>query len=71
MSKRKMRKPPTMPIWWWYEQDGCWFCKHRNGCSNCGIIKRSRKYEFGLKIKGEHSCNKKNKNWKRKIEMEE
>ena len=52
MGKVKHRKPPTMPHWWWFDSDGCWFCKNRNGCSNCGVVKKYRKEFFPKKIKG-------------------
>ena len=33
---KPMRKPrPSMPRWFWWGQDGCWFCKHKNNCSQC------------------------------------
>lgn len=51
VSKRKYRKPPSMPHWFWNDIDGCWFCKNRNGCSNCSVIKKSRKEIFGYKGK--------------------
>lgn len=35
-----------MPDWFWWGQDGCWFCKQRNNCNQC---KANREYvkEFG------------------------
>lgn len=57
MSKVKYRKPPEMPFWWWLGQDGCWFCKNRNACSNCSVIKKDRKFLFGKKFKGKNSTN--------------
>ncbi len=59
MSRPKHRKPPAMPYWWWLGQDGCWFCKTRNACSNCSVIKKDRKAFFGKKVKGRHSTNHK------------
>lgn len=47
-----MRKPPQMPRWYWLDTDGCWFCKNRNACSNCSIVKRYRKKYFTKKEKG-------------------
>lgn len=36
----KMRKPrPAIPNWAWLDLDNCWFCKHRNGCSGCKVMK--------------------------------
>lgn len=59
MGRPKHRKPPAMPYWWWLGQDGCWFCKTRNACSNCSVIKKDRKTFFGKKVKGRHSTNHK------------
>ena len=39
MARRKPR--PSMPYWFWLNQDGCWFCKNRNNCNQC---KANRKY---------------------------
>lgn len=58
MSKMKNRKPtPQPPRWFWLENDGCWFCKNRNGCRNCKILKKQKAAEK----------NKLNKKEKRKI----
>lgn len=46
-----------MPDWWWLGQDGCWFCKNRNACSNCSVIRKERKASFGKKVKGRNSSN--------------
>lgn len=62
MGKLKRRKAPEMPYWWWLEQDGCWFCKNPNSCSNCSVIKKDRKKYFGEKIKGRKSSNHKKGN---------
>lgn len=59
MSKIKYRKPPTMPKWFWWGQDDCWFCKNKNNCSNCSVVKRYRKECFGNKRKGRNSNNHK------------
>lgn len=34
---------PSMPYWYWLGTDGCWFCKNKNNCNNCGIIKKDIK----------------------------
>ena len=47
-----------MPYWWWLDQDGCWFCKNKNACSNCSVIKKVRKESFGKKFKGRNPNNK-------------
>ena len=40
MSKIKYRKArPQPPRHYWLDADCCWFCKDRNGCSNCKVIK--------------------------------
>lgn len=35
MGKSQRKPRPSMPYWYWLGQDGCWFCKHRNNCSQC------------------------------------
>lgn len=47
-----------MPHWWWAGQDGCWFCKERNACHNCSVVKKARKQFFAKKEKGKNSENK-------------
>ena len=39
MSKKERKPRPQPPRWVWFELDGCWFCKHQNGCSGCKVIK--------------------------------
>lgn len=59
MGKAKRKPRPSMPHWYWNGQDGCWFCKNRNNCSQC---KANWKYmkEFGeKKIKGRKAPAKK------------
>lgn len=48
MGKAKRKPRPSMPEWFWWGQDGCWFCKTKNNCSSC---KANRAYmkEFGQK----------------------
>ena len=41
--KRKMRPQP--PWWWTLDNDNCWFCKNRNNCGNCKLLKRQRSEE--------------------------
>ncbi|HAU87645.1 MAG TPA: hypothetical protein DCW90_19780 [Lachnospiraceae bacterium] len=50
-NKTKHRKPPEMPYWYWLDTDNCWRCKNRNGCSNCGTVKKYRKKFFQKKSK--------------------
>ena len=41
MSRVKNRKPrPQPPRYYWYDTDGCWCCKNRNGCAGCKFLKR-------------------------------
>lgn len=41
MAKRKYRKPrPSIPEYGWWNMDGCWNCKNRNGCGGCKFLKR-------------------------------
>lgn len=42
-AKRKMRPQP--PFWWTLDNDNCWFCKNRNNCGRCRILKRQRAEE--------------------------
>ena len=42
-AKRKMRPQP--PFWWTLDNDNCWFCKKRNNCGRCRILKRQRAKE--------------------------
>lgn len=58
MGKAKRKPRPSMPDWFWWGQDGCWFCKQRN---NCNQYKANREYakEFGeKKQKGRHASAK-------------
>ena len=58
MGKAKRKPRPSMPDWFWWGQDGCWFCKQRNNCNQC---KANREYvkEFGeKKQKGRHASAK-------------
>ena len=42
-AKRKMRPQP--PWWWELDNDNCWFCKNRNNCGGCKLLKRQRAKE--------------------------
>lgn len=58
VGKAKRKPRPSMPDWFWWGQDGCWFCKQRNNCNQC---KANREYvkEFGeKKQKGRHASAK-------------
>ena len=39
-AKRKMRPQP--PWWWTLDNDNCWFCKNRNNCGSCKLLKQQR-----------------------------
>lgn len=54
MGKAKRKPRPSMPHWYWLGQDGCWFCKNRNNCNQCGVNRNFLK-EYGVKkVKGNH-----------------
>ena len=42
MSKKRIKPSPEVPWYVWYDLDGCWFCKHKNGCHNCKVMKKYR-----------------------------
>ena len=42
-AKRKMRSQP--PWWWTLDNDNCWFCKNRNNCGSCKLLKEQRAIE--------------------------
>ena len=37
-KKRKQRPQPSRDFW--LDTDCCWFCKNRNGCGGCKVLKR-------------------------------
>lgn len=37
-KKRKQRPQPSRDFW--LNTDCCWFCKNRNGCGGCKVLKR-------------------------------
>ena len=43
MGKAKRKPHPSMPDWWWWSQDGCWFCKSRNNCNQCKAARADAK----------------------------
>ena len=51
MGKAKRKPRPSMPDWYWWEQDGCWFCKNRNNCNQCKANRRASKENHKLKRK--------------------
>ncbi|MBR5014300.1 MAG: hypothetical protein IKY16_06810 [Bacteroidales bacterium] len=55
MKNKKRRKPrPAMPEWFWWGQDGCWFCKNRNNCNSCKANRAFAKESLPKKYKGRH-----------------
>ena len=43
MPKKHRKQKPSMLYWWWLDADGYWFCKNKNGCSNCFAAKHNMK----------------------------
>ena len=41
VTKRKPKPEP--PKWFFYDNDNCWFCDNRNGCSSCKKLKIFRR----------------------------
>jgi hypothetical protein len=40
--KYKKRKPrPQPPPWFFMDNDNCWFCRNRNRCGGCKVLKRA------------------------------
>lgn len=42
MGKSKRKPRPSMPHWWWLDQDGCWFCKNKRNCGSCTVNKKAK-----------------------------
>ncbi|RHO69760.1 hypothetical protein DW085_01885 [Clostridium sp. AF50-3] len=43
---KAVRKPrPSPPHWYWFDVDGCWDCRNRNGCGGCKRLKRQAAME--------------------------
>ena len=43
MSKPMHKPKPSVPKWFFWDNDNCWFCKfsyNQQGCGNCKILKR-------------------------------
>ena len=40
MSHSKRKKRPEPPRDFWLDTDGCWFCKKKNACGGCKVLKR-------------------------------
>lgn len=37
-AKRKMKPQPSWE--WLLDNDNCWFCKNRNNCGSCKLLKQ-------------------------------
>lgn len=54
-KKRKQRPQPSRDFW--LDTDCCWFCKNRNGCGGCKVLKKynkeygNKKYEYKQKAR--------------------
>lgn len=44
-ERLKEKKRPQPPRWWTLDNDNCWFCKNRNNCGNCKLLKEQRAIE--------------------------
>lgn len=44
---KNQKKRPQPPRWWRYDSDNCWWCKNRNGCGGCKILKQFTKVNKG------------------------
>lgn len=45
MGKAKRKKRPQPPRWWTLDNDNCWFCKNKNNCGGCKLLKKQRAEE--------------------------
>ena len=53
MGKAKRKVRPQPPWHFWYDVDGCWFCKKKNACGNCKVAKRYiAEKQKPIKVKG-------------------
>ena len=43
MGKAKRKMQPQPPWWWILDNDNCWFCKNRNNCNQCRLLKRFKR----------------------------
>ena len=39
MRSKVRKQRPQPPPWFWYEVDGCWFCKKQGNCGGCKVLK--------------------------------
>lgn len=54
MGRAKRKPKPSMPRWYWLDQDGCWYCKNKNNCNQCKFSRKYVKEYGGKKFKGRH-----------------
>lgn len=40
MGKASRKPRPAAPNYRYWDTDGCWFCKNRNGCGSCKVNKQ-------------------------------
>lgn len=53
MGKAKRKVRPQPPWHFWYDVDGCWFCKNKNACGNCKVAKQYiAEKQKNIKVKG-------------------
>ncbi len=52
MGKAKRKARPSMPTWYWWGQDGCWFCKTPRNCGSCKANRSYLKAAGPKKFKG-------------------
>lgn len=50
MSKAKRKPRPSPPKWFFLDNDNCWWCKNRNNCGSCKLLKQWKRN----KIEQEH-----------------
>lgn len=46
MGKAKRKPRPSPPLWYFWDNDCCWFCDQRNkrqACGGCSVIKHDMK----------------------------
>ena len=43
MGKAKRKTRPSMPFWWWLDQDECWYYKNKNNCNQCKSARKKLK----------------------------
>lgn len=46
IGKAKRKHRPSPPRWWLLENDNCWFCKNRNNCNGCKLLKQQKSYDI-------------------------